>query len=29
MIITHALRHGLAVVGADAAFDLYGLTRFW
>ena len=29
MIITHALRNRLAVVGADAAFDSYGVTRLW
>jgi PIN domain nuclease of toxin-antitoxin system len=29
MIITHALRNGFSVVGADAAFDPYGVTRLW
>ena len=29
MIVVHAMRHGLSVVSADAAFDLYGLTRHW
>jgi PIN domain nuclease of toxin-antitoxin system len=29
MIITHALRNGLSVVGIDAAFDAYGITRLW
>lgn len=29
MIITHALREGLAVVGVDPAFDSYGVTRIW
>ncbi len=29
MIIIHALRDGLAIVGVDAAFDAYGVTRFW
>lgn len=29
MIIVHAQRHGLSVVGLDAAFDSYGVTRFW
>jgi PIN domain nuclease of toxin-antitoxin system len=26
MIVVHAMRHGLSIVSADAAFDLYGLT---
>jgi PIN domain nuclease of toxin-antitoxin system len=29
MIITHALRNGLSVVGADAAFDSYPISRLW
>jgi PIN domain nuclease of toxin-antitoxin system len=29
MIIAHALRHELAIVGVDAAFDAYGVTRLW
>jgi PIN domain nuclease of toxin-antitoxin system len=29
MIITHALRNGLSVVGVDVAFDSYGVTRLW
>jgi PIN domain nuclease of toxin-antitoxin system len=29
MIIVHALRNGISVVGNDAAFDAYGVTRLW
>jgi PIN domain nuclease of toxin-antitoxin system len=29
MIVTHALREKLSVVGNDAAFDSYGITRLW
>jgi len=29
MIIIHAQRNGLSLVGVDAAFDSYGLTRLW
>ena len=29
MIITHALREGLAIVGVDTSFDSYGVTRLW
>jgi PIN domain nuclease of toxin-antitoxin system len=29
MIVTHALRNGLSVVGADASFDPYGVPRLW
>jgi PIN domain nuclease of toxin-antitoxin system len=29
MIIVHAQRGGLSVVGMDAAFDSYGITRLW
>lgn len=29
MIITQALRGGMAIVGVDAAFDSYGVTRLW
>ena len=29
MIITHALRESLTIVGVDAAFDAYGLARLW
>jgi PIN domain nuclease of toxin-antitoxin system len=29
MIITHALRNGFSVVGADVAFDPYGVNRLW
>jgi PIN domain nuclease of toxin-antitoxin system len=29
MIITHALRNKLSVVGVDAAFDPYGVTPLW
>jgi PIN domain nuclease of toxin-antitoxin system len=29
LIITYALRHGLSVVGADVAFDAYGVARLW
>jgi len=29
MIVTHALRNGFSVVGADVAFDPYGVTRLW
>jgi len=29
MLITHAHRHGLSVVGNDAKFDAYGVTRLW
>jgi PIN domain nuclease of toxin-antitoxin system len=29
MIITHANRNGRSVVGVDAAFDAYGITRIW
>jgi PIN domain nuclease of toxin-antitoxin system len=29
LIITHAKRNALSVVGADMHFDLYGITRLW
>ena len=29
MIITHALRNELAIVGVDSAFDSYGVIRLW
>ena len=29
MIITHALREGLSVVGVDVSFDAYGVARLW
>ena len=29
MIVVHALRNGLSVVGVDAAFDPYGVPRLW
>ena len=29
MIVVHAQRHGLSVVGIDDAFDAYGLARLW
>ena len=29
MIITHAQRHSLSVVGSDVAFDSYNVTRLW
>jgi PIN domain nuclease of toxin-antitoxin system len=29
MIVTHALRDGLAIVGVDTSFDSYGVTRLW
>ncbi len=29
MIVIHALRSGLSVVGIDAAFDQYGISRLW
>lgn len=29
MIVTHALRHKLSVVGNDLAFDAYGVQRHW
>ncbi len=29
MIVVHALRNGLSVVGVDGAFDAYGVTRLW
>lgn len=29
MIILHARRNGLSVVGADTAFDPYGVSRLW
>jgi PIN domain nuclease of toxin-antitoxin system len=29
MIIIHALRDGLAIVGVDPSFDCYGVTRLW
>lgn len=29
MIIIHALRDGLSIVGVDVAFDPYGVTRLW
>ena len=29
MIIVHALRNGLSLVGVDVAFDPYGVTRHW
>jgi PIN domain nuclease of toxin-antitoxin system len=29
MIIVHAQRDGLSVIGRDAAFDAYGITRLW
>ena len=29
MIITHAKRNGLSVVGTDVNFDAYGITRLW
>lgn len=29
MIIVHAQRNGLSIVGRDAAFDSYGVTRLW
>ncbi len=29
MIVVHALRNRLSVVGVDAAFDAYGVTRLW
>ena len=29
MLVTHALRNGLSIVGVDSAFDAYGVTRLW
>ena len=29
MIVIHALRNGLSLVGSDAAFDSYGVSRLW
>ena len=29
MIVVHALRNGLSVVGVDVAFDPYGVPRLW
>jgi len=29
MIITHAQRDGLAIVGVDTSFDSYAVTRLW
>lgn len=29
LIIAQALAEGIAIVGADAAFDSYGVTRIW
>jgi PIN domain nuclease of toxin-antitoxin system len=29
LIITHSRRNGMSVVGADANFDAYGITRLW
>jgi PIN domain nuclease of toxin-antitoxin system len=29
LIITHARRNGLSVVGTDVNFDAYGITRLW
>lgn len=29
MIVTHALRNKLSVVGNDVAFDTYGIIRLW
>lgn len=29
MIVIHALRDGLSIVGVDVAFDSYGVTRIW
>ena len=29
MIISHALRHGMSIVGNDLAFDAYGVSRLW
>jgi PIN domain nuclease of toxin-antitoxin system len=29
MIVTHALRNQLSVIGSDAAFDPYGISRLW
>lgn len=29
MIVTHALRDGLSIVGIDVALDGYGVTRLW
>jgi PIN domain nuclease of toxin-antitoxin system len=29
MIVTHALRNTLSVLGNDGAFDPYGVTRLW
>jgi PIN domain nuclease of toxin-antitoxin system len=29
MIVIHAVRNGLSVVGVDEAFDPYGISRLW
>lgn len=29
LIITHAKRNGMSVVGADVEFDAYGISRLW
>jgi PIN domain nuclease of toxin-antitoxin system len=29
MIVIHAFRNGLSVIGVDVAFDPYGVTRLW
>jgi PIN domain nuclease of toxin-antitoxin system len=29
MIVIHAVRNGLSLVGLDAAFDPYGISRLW
>lgn len=29
LLIAQAKRHGLGIVGADANFDAYGVTRLW
>jgi len=29
MIVTHAVRNGLSVVGVDVSFDCYAINRLW
>ena len=29
LIITHAKRNGLSIIGSDADFDAYGIVRLW
>ncbi len=29
MLIAQSLTEGISIISADAAFDAYGITRFW